>query len=111
MCCWHGLFYFAGDILDVRRSKDDPGAVARPERRGEGRNDTAESLNAYLSKAGFEFPVVLDAGKGFAKQNLVRGTPSVLIIDAAGKIQESYRGLSDDKKDQLAKGLAQLSKN
>lgn len=76
-----------------------------------GGRETVESLNAYLGEAGFEFPVVLDAGKGFAKQNGVKGTPAVLIIDASGKIQEAYRGLSNDKKEQLTKSLAQLSKN
>lgn len=76
-----------------------------------GGRETMESLNAYLGDAKFEFPVVLDAGKGFAKQNGVRGTPSVLIIDASGKIQEAYRGLPDDKKDHLIKSLVQLTKN
>lgn len=76
-----------------------------------GGRETMESLNAYLGEAKFEFPVVLDAGKGFSKQNGLRGTPSVLIIDASGKIQESYRGLSDDKREQLAKSLAGSAKN
>ena len=76
-----------------------------------GGRENVESLNAYLGKAKLEFPVVLDEKKEFAKQNQVQGTPSLLIVDAAGKIQESYRGLSDDKKDQLAKRLAELSKN
>ena len=76
-----------------------------------GGRETMESLNAYLGKAQFEFPVVLDAGKGFSKQNGLSGTPAVLIVDAAGKIQESYRGLSDDKREQLARSLAGSAKN
>jgi peroxiredoxin len=75
-----------------------------------GGRGSIESLNAYIDKAKFEFPVVRDSGREFAKRNRPGGTPLVLIVDASGKVLESYRGLSDDKKEQLAKGLAELSK-
>ena len=76
-----------------------------------GGREKLESLNAYLSKTKFEFPVVLDEKRQFASKNQVRGTPSVLIIDKTGKIQDSYRGLPDNKKDQLTKSLAEIPKN
>ena len=76
-----------------------------------GGREKIESLNAYLGKAKFEFPVVLDDRREFASQNQVRGTPSVLIIDRAGKIQDSYRGLPDNKRDQLTKSLAEIPKS
>ncbi|MEJ2744824.1 MAG: HEAT repeat domain-containing protein [bacterium] len=73
--------------------------------------ESTESLNAYLDRVKFGFPVVRDNRREFARQNRPGGTPSVLIVDASGKVRESYRGLSGDKRQQLTKSLAELSEN
>jgi len=72
--------------------------------------DKLEGLKGYVESAKWGFPVVSDEKKEFASKNHIGGTPTVVIIDSSGKIIDSYRGLPDDKREELTKRIAELSK-
>jgi HEAT repeat protein/peroxiredoxin len=69
-----------------------------------------EGLKGYVERTKWGFPVVLDEKKKFSGKNHIGGTPTVVIIDSSGKIIDSYRGLPDDKREELTKRMAELSK-
>ena len=72
--------------------------------------DRVEGLKGYVERTKWMFPVVLDEKKEFAGQNHIGGTPTVVIIDSSGKIIDSSRGLPDDKREELIKRIAELTK-
>jgi peroxiredoxin len=69
--------------------------------------EPVKDLPAYLAKAQFTFPVVVDSKGAFSSKNKVRGTPNVLIVDKDGKVVEVFRGLSQKSRDGLIKYVSE----
>ncbi len=69
-------------------------------------NEPDKDVQAYVTRLGINFPVLLDAGDAISTMYRVRGYPTSFFVDRGGTVAIEQVGMMSDT--QLADSLAQL---
>ena len=61
-----------------------------------GVNDSEGKARKYVGKYGIDYPVAFDRGSEVTRKFGIRGTPTVVIVDAGGIVRYRSAGLPED---------------
>ena len=64
-------------------------------------SDKKDAIKSFLDQAKLSFPILLDPRALYAKELLVQSLPTLLVLDAKGKIVECHVGNSPDVQKEL----------